>query len=237
MTPEQITIDTLRAAQASAGHAWATAWAAWIIGLGGLALNGFALAFIYRQLRTSETAANAAARATQITSADLRPWVKLQIESVTLRISTTREHLAYSTVKWKVNNVGKTPAIEMDVQAKLVIDSGAYDYDAILAELRGRDRKAVRTAFPGDDLEETTYVQCDLRHIDRKKEADWIGPEVVAIVRYKASGGEEHETPLVVQLWPDDDAEDFTFTAKTLREEGERKVSPLLSRQHKLSPT
>lgn len=126
-----IALDGLRAAQAAAGHAWASAVAGWVA----IAVNAVGLVFIWAQLRSNREAVRAAAKgadaaavAARIALMSERPWIQHFIDQ-NLKIEV-RDGALEIDLKWRWTNVGNTPAVRVVHLFKLVRDDDVSLYDA-----------------------------------------------------------------------------------------------------------
>lgn len=202
MTLDQFDLDTLRAAQASAGHAWASArasiWSA-TIGILGLVLNGGGLLFIYKQLKTSEAAANAATEATRIASLEQRPWLKVEPTGqghIYFRVGPPRSVMIHLGVT--IENIGQTPAVMMDYRFGIVL-RGVHEPAEVLKELQNMPPAAESTVFPGDRV----IIPMTTGKAHNLQDGDFVEVAVVCLVRYRSYASTQwHSTPLLLAVGP-----------------------------------
>ena len=109
MPIDNIDFDTMMATKDAARSAFGAAAAAWLFGWSGLALNAAGLLFIWRQLRTTESAARSAQAAVDVALLAERPWMKLHVAEA-MRIEK-RGGSYIIQVQFSAENVGNTPAI------------------------------------------------------------------------------------------------------------------------------
>lgn len=128
MTKEQIAIDGLRAAQAAAGHAWASAWAAWVVGVGAVLINGVGLFFLYRTLKATASgvaiANHANVLASKATKQQLRAYV---IATDAKAINVVKD--GFPVFQVNIINVGQTPARRVRVYYALVFNNGGQEFE------------------------------------------------------------------------------------------------------------
>lgn len=196
MTDHQILLDGLRAAQTSANHAGASAVAAWIFGCVGLLLNAGALVFVWRQLKASEVAANAAKAAVEVAQSETRPWIKVEpSDGATMSVGLNGSMSSGAvTMRVQIENVGKTPATCVVVRSEILITpsekAGLVDRMAELANANGPDGS---TVFPGDTLSITDTA---IRIFP--DQAMVPGFWLLCVVVYGSPNGKRHITPLLL---------------------------------------
>lgn len=128
---DAVALDGLRAAQAAAGHAWASAVASWVA----IGVNVVGLLFIWAQLRSNQESVRAAAKgadaaavAARIALMSERPWIQHFIDqNLTIEV---RDGALEIDLNWRWTNVGNTPAIRVVHLFKLVKDDDVSLYDA-----------------------------------------------------------------------------------------------------------
>lgn len=127
MTVDQLAIDALRAAQASAGHAWASAWAAWVLGGIGLVVNlaavvlvGFQLLANREAIKAASDSAKAASDAANAAMNEARPWIELSVPN-RARLNIAEDGKVTCTMLVGMTNIGRTPALRADVRLDLII--------------------------------------------------------------------------------------------------------------------
>ncbi|MBB5770152.1 hypothetical protein HNP47_000121 [Brevundimonas vesicularis] len=145
---DQIAVDTLRATQAAAGHAQASAWAAWLA----IAVNAIGLIFIYLQLRSNRDAVKAAAKgadaaavAARMSLISERAWIEHHLDSMTVLL---QDGVLEFTFRWNWRNIGKTPALRVLTRVHHVIDERTNLSDA--AQLSESLRADASALFPGN---------------------------------------------------------------------------------------
>lgn len=233
-------VDMLRATQASAGHAWSSALSAQIsigVAVAGFALNALGLWLIFRQLKVSEAAANAASEATRIASSDMRPWLTLEAdhsEQAFIRTHDGQPPFISVGITLKVENVGRSPALAVDIESTALIAAGSDDISNALKALRERPQVAFATKFPGNT---TTKFSVVSRSIDSEMVNSRFPVSVVSLVRYRSFGGAIHETPAVLILREDSEAGREFGMDNILSPGAERPCDIAYSLDYPVSPT
>lgn len=143
------------AAQEAARYAGLSAAAAWIIGLVSLALTGGGLFFIWRQLKSTELAAQAAAAGAEAASLTSRPWVTLSIERVHFGMGRPDDPDAVSCqVDYTVKNIGKTPAIQCGIVYDVFVGKREDQTEEIREKLLSIEPLHPRALFPNDSIKQ-----------------------------------------------------------------------------------
>lgn len=182
---ENIAIDGLRAAQASAGHAFAGAVAAWVA----IAVNVVGLLFIWAQLRSNQKAvraaalgADAAAAAARIALMSERPWIRHGFaDDLTIELN---DGVLEISLGWEWQNVGKTPAMRVISSLHLVENGeGSLDRAVGVAQLL---RSPAPNLFPGEIGDSRQPLV--LGPNDQNADAGW---RFVAVIVYSIPGDPE----------------------------------------------
>lgn len=188
--------DVLAAARDSAYWAGAAAVAAWFA----LFLNGGGIALLWRQLKISEDAALAARDAVRIAAAETRPWIQAVVRkadgAVTNRDTTLRTVAIVDLV-----NVGKTPATKISTFSRVLVQPTPREIREAFDALRNRTDVSHRILFPGETTNTYNWTQ------ETVAAEDWHGRRdvfIALLVRY-SSGAADHETPMLLNVWPKDD--------------------------------
>lgn len=191
--------DALTAARDSAYWAAAAALAAWLIGMITLVVNGGGILLLYRQLKISEDAALAARDAVRLAASETRPWLQVSLSHAEGQVGAN-QHLRVQG-HLVISNIGKTPAMNVWIGSRLLVQPVRGEVNEAFEQLRGEDRSRRPVIFPGQEVTTTSYDRVALSDNDFGKSRD---VKLAILVRY-FSANDSHETPVLLDVWPSED--------------------------------
>lgn len=193
-TDHQILIDGLRAAQASAGHAWASAMAAWVFGGAAVILNLVGFAFLWRQLRISQETAAVAQSAMELARLETRPWIKVEPAENAFIVFGSDLSTFHISIPLECTNIGKTPAVSVGMVMELVPDRPT-DLAQRIQRLASSAHLNASTMFPEEVLFLRSAVGSEIMDPNQA-----VGVTVLCVVTYRAhANGPTMVTPLLLQ--------------------------------------
>jgi hypothetical protein len=170
-------------------------------------VSAVGLYFIWAQVRASRealadssTSASAAAAAARTAYASTRPWIKLEVSRVFLTFNPAQPGQVGCQIDYRLENIGKTPAIEAGIVFKpLPVGYGVLtDVAEELRSLFGSPPHNPRVLFPGDVVNEALSTNFPF---PPQRDERFMGFKVVAAVVYKAEAdGPNYWTPVVLSL-------------------------------------
>lgn len=222
--------DALTAARDSAYWAGAAALAAWLIGLITLVVNGGGILLLWRQLKISEAAATAASDAVHIAASETRPWLKVSVGGLKGLVGSDGRLRVIGTIV--ITNVGKTPATNILVGSKVLVQPDAGAIAAAFTELKTEKTGLRAVVFPEEAAESISWNRLVIADDDRGRARD---VRLAVLVRY-SSKLNKHATPILLDIWPSAD-ESAAIVGWTLVEEGEQPLDSSPAHGHSAVPT
>lgn len=203
MSVQGTAFEAMWAARDAAYWAGSAAAAAWVIGLGGLAINCVGLLFIRDQLKANRDAleatkesADAAKRSTDIALTGMRPWVKIEVQTdVENRrgLIAQRGDRRFVRIWLNFENIGETPALSCWMTAVHVPVS--TDVVAVFDAMKGQLGR--KTIFPGQTVPEVFEVEV------AGGEGVFGAQTILTWINYRISGTDHVvHTPLLIKLLP-----------------------------------
>lgn len=203
----QIALDGLRASQAAAGHAWASAHAAWWIGSAALILNGVGIYFLRKQIIENTAAINASARsaeaateAVRLARLETRPWLKASVpQFVGAQLTPSGDGLSLAfDFTITVENIGRTPALMVGATARVFEGHPVEDVDQFLKSFANGGIRTNQAIFPGEQKPMQFKMKAAISAVEF---ANAVRVICAVMVTYKdRPDGEVFTTPVVLSV-------------------------------------
>ena len=188
-------------------HSGAWAFGSAIASIASLLVTGIGIYFVWRQLVASREAltnstisAKAAADAAKTAYDSIRPWLKFEVRRAFIYLNPNQLDLVGCQIDYRLENIGKIPAIQVEVLYKPVASAGIHRPVLAdeLASLEPIDPRMPTVLFPGDTREIGPSRNFPFPPLP---DESMMGFHVVAMARYRASpDGPYYNTPLVLGL-------------------------------------
>lgn len=172
---------------------WANyaAWTAIVVNAAGLLILFFQMRLTADAAKAAEEGATAARMATEIALADSRPWLKVEIsDGSSAKLGEAYPRWLGASVNVQVENVGRTPALNVRFHWHLLTDSSDRNVLEIINDPAKHGLQG-SVIFPGE-----VRGFCGSRRIVLDQDApDHV--QALIVIEYRSPGGHRHITPVL----------------------------------------